>query len=457
MFAGLDYGTSNSALGTIANKKVELIKLFQNDNSIPSTIYTLDRNLVCEYVFDHLPEEQKKSYQQLRAPQLNAARASKNYLGIEASETTNYFGKQAIEQYISSPEEGVFIKSPKSFLGASGLSNNQVQFFEDLVTAMLLNIKNIAEAQLQDNISNVVIGRPVNFHGIDSQRSNQQALTIMTTAAQRVGFKNIEYLYEPIAAGIDFESGLNKDKTVLVVDIGGGTTDCSMVKMGPSFIKKVDRSEDFLAHTGQRIGGNDLDIQLAYHQMMPLFGLNSEQIKGIKMPTAPFWSAVSTNNVGEQAHFTSSNYLREIKELLIDAQQPQLIERLIYLQQSKQNHRLIRSAETTKIALSECTESSEEISVDLSYIEANLNLHLNTDSFENAIEKPLNLIKKLISEALIQSNVRPDIVYITGGTAKSPSVRKAVQSVLPDVVILDGDYYGSVAAGLTKWADKIWQ
>ncbi len=97
----------------------------------------------------------------------------------------------------------------------------------------------------------------MNFQGLNSEQSNRQALSILETAARRSGFKDIEFQYEPIAAGLSFERQLSENRTVLVVDIGGGTSDCAMVRMGPDHIQKADRAADFLGHTGERVGGNE--------------------------------------------------------------------------------------------------------------------------------------------------------------------------------------------------------
>ncbi len=452
MFAGIDYGTSNSALGIIEAKQVKLLPLYQDEKYLPSTLYTYDRSLICEYIHRNIEGAKQQLFQNKRLKQLQSAAAFRRHEGLDVNQLCNFFGKQAIQNYIDHPEDGVFIKSPKSFLGSTGLSHSQLQFFEDLVSAMLLNIKLIAEKQTQQALTQVVIGRPVNFQGVNSQKSNQQAIEIMTNAAKQCGFKEIEFLYEPLAAGVDFETSLTVDKIVLVVDIGGGTTDCSMVKMGPSFVNKQDRTKDFLAHTGQRVGGNDLDILLSYQCLMPLFGRGSLQKNGIELPDFLFWNAVSINNVAEQNHFSSQDYSRELSRFQRDAVNPELLERLVCLQKTKQQHRLVRSAELAKIDLAEI----DLVSVDLNYIEDNLVKIIERNLFEKAIERPLIKIKNLVKEAIDLAAVKPDLVYITGGTAKSPTVRSAVAEIVPDTAILDGDYYGSVTAGLTKWAQKIW-
>ncbi len=84
-------------------------------------------------------------------------------------------------------------------------------------------------------------------------------------------FKEIEFQYEPVAAGFEYEASLTQETRVLVVDIGGGTTDCSMLLMGPEHITKTTRHEQLLAHSGIRIGGNDFDIRIALKGIMPSF------------------------------------------------------------------------------------------------------------------------------------------------------------------------------------------
>ena len=452
MLSGLDFGTSNSAIGLSQSGQIELVSLFEDEKFIPSTLYTYDRNFICEYVDQQTSSATHDEYSRERRHQLNAAKRIRNFEGFEKDEAVVFFGKTALEHYIDSPEEGVFKKSPKSFLGATGLTSKQVHFFEDLVSAMMLNLKSAAEAQRQQELTQVVIGRPVNFQGVNSDQSNRQAIEIMTRSAERCGYKEVEFLFEPLAAGVDFESQLTKEKIVLVVDIGGGTTDCSMVKMGPSHIKKVDRSRDFLAHSGRRVGGNDIDIALAYHSLTPLLGRGSLKKKGIEVPSGPFWSAVSINDIGEQTNFNSRQLSESLLQLQRDAKHPEKLQRLIKLQQQKLNHRLVRSAELLKIQLSD----SPSVVCDLDYIEAQLATKVSQQEFADAITKPTRAIEKLIQECISQAATTPDLVYITGGSAKSPTVRESVNRVLPEIEILDGDYYGSVAAGLTKWADKIW-
>ena len=457
MITGFDYGTSNCAIGAVMpttdkNSSVTLLPLDHGEAFMPSTLYALERELVSEFVGLNIHDKaQQEQYAQIRAGALEQARRVRFDEGIESDEQTLFFGHDAFEQYLSFPDEGFFVKSPKSFLGSSGFRPEFIQFFEDIVTAMMQSIKQRAELSLQDDITHTVIGRPVNFQGSNAAKSNQQAIEILTTAATRAGFKNIEFLFEPIAAGMDFEERLEKNKTVLVVDVGGGTTDCAMVKMGPDYRHNEQRDQDFIAHSGERIGGNDLDIQLAGKHFMPLFGMKSTLKNGLSMPRQIFLDAVKTNDVGAQAKFNSLPVKLQLQQLVIETKEPELLKRFIKMRENGQNQQLVRSAEQCKIALSE--SSTDKVLLD--YIEANLDCDVTQAEFAEAIAHPLSRIVALMQEAITQAGCQPDLIYVTGGSAKSPAIRQAIEAALGNIEVVDGDHFGSVAAGLTVWAKRI--
>ena len=417
MIAGFDYGTSNCAIGVFSDKSAQLIAIDQGRTFMPSALYALERELICESVGQQIPKKSlQDSFIELRANPLNQARRVRREHDIQASEQSLYVGQEAFDQYFALPEEGYFVKSPKSFLGASGLRPEFVHFFEDIVTAMMQTIKQRAENQLGQTINHTVIGRPVNFQGMNSEQSNRQAIEILSISAKRAGFSSVEFLFEPLAAGFDFEARLDKNKTVLVVDVGGGTTDCAMVNMGPSHRDKIERSEDFLGHSGERIGGNDLDIQLAGKNLMQLFGMQSILKSGLPMPIQPYWDAVTTNNVGSQSTFNSKETSHSLQQLMLDTTEPELLQRFIDLREQKQNHHLVRSAEQCKIALSENAANN----VALDYIEQELACNINQQQFADAIERPLARVIALMQDVITQAGRQPDVIYITGGSAKSP-------------------------------------
>jgi len=452
MISGFDYGTSNCALGLMQSGQAQLVNIDGSHAFMPSTVYALGRELISEWLAAQLVGQAQQSFISAREQDLTQAKRFRREAFIEDDEQTLFFGRAAFDEYLAMPEEGYFVKSPKSFLGASGLQAKTLNFFEDIVASMMLTIKRSAEAGLSEPITHTVIGRPVNFQGVNSDESNRQALAILRAAAKRAGFKEVEFLYEPLAAGLHFEQQLEKEQLVLVVDIGGGTTDCSMVKMGPKLKDKVDRSDDFLGHSGERIGGNDLDIHLASHAFMPLFGMHSFKKSGLQMPTQIYWNAVSTNDLSAQSDFLHRDTGLLLEQLQRDAKQPELIARMIKLREQKQNHALVRSAERSKIALSD----AEVFVADLAALDEGLELAVNRSAFQQAITRPLGRMIALMHEAIKQAACKPELIYITGGSAKSPMLTQAIQQSIGDIPVLDGDHFGSVATGLTLWANRIY-
>lgn len=441
-------------MGVLNEERVQLIPLEQGKHYLPSTLYTHHSALVVDFVAQHLNgSEHEHGYKTARQPLLNTLARIKSDLDLQAGDETLFIGREAISEYVQFPEEGYFVKSPKSFFGATGLKQGQINFFEDIATAMILKIKQRAELSLGYTLSQTVIGRPVNFQAVGGEQSNQQAVGILTRAANRAGFKDVEFLYEPLAAGIDYESDLTQDQKVLVIDIGGGTSDCSFVQMGPSFRNKQQRDADFLAHSGKRVGGNDLDIALSYHGLMPLLGLGSTFKSGLPLPNQAFWQACKINDVNLQSQFYSAQHYRELSAQLRDVSAPDLYKRLIHLQQNKQGHQLVQQAEAAKIALS----SSENFNCDLTFLDSSLDKDISINELALAVDDSISQIVTLAKQAIADANTTPDVIYLTGGSAQSPLIKAALKTHLGDIKMVNGDHFGSVTAGLTKWASMLYK
>jgi len=449
---GFDYGTSNCAVGVMENNTPKLLSLGDHGRYISSTLYAPSRDVIVNWLQKRLSLPEQKNFQQQRQWQLQKGQNSLRELTLDGYPTELSFGQQALNNYLQEPDEGYYIKSPKSFLGASGLLPQQMELFEDIVAAMMSNVKSLTEAALGRSVSQTVIGRPINFQGLRGEESNQQAINLLTNAAKRVGFKDVEFQFEPVAAGFEYEASLTEETKVLVVDIGGGTTDCSMLLMGPKQAVLADRTRDLLSHSGERVGGNDFDIAFALKGIMPSFGLNSLLKTGKPMPSNSFWQAMAINNINHQTEFYSSANGRYLEQLIRDAEQPDLLTRLLTVQQQKLSYRVVNAAEQTKIALTEQTEQQ----IDLSDIDDGLTVDLDRNGFATACKRELNAIAVLMKDAISQANCQPDVVFVTGGTAKSPVLNQFLQQQFQDTPIVIGDHFGSVTAGLTRWAKTIY-
>jgi hypothetical chaperone protein len=448
VFIGFDYGTANCSVAVMQDDTPRLLTMENGSTLLPSMLCAPTREAVSEWLYRHhdVPLIGDETQALLRR-----AISFNRDEDIEVLQNSVQFGLASLKQYMDDPEEVWFVKSPKSFLGASGLKPQQVALFEDLVCAMMLHIKQQAQSQLPENIDQAVIGRPINFQGLGGEEANQQAQGILERAAKRAGFRDVIFQYEPVAAGLDFEATLTEEKRVLVVDIGGGTTDCSLLLMGPTWRHRQDREQSLLGHSGCRIGGNDLDIALAFKCLMPLLGMGGETEKGIALPVLPWWNAVAINDVPAQSDFYSSANGRALRDMVRDARDADNVALLLKVWQQRLSYRLVRSAEESKIALSD----RQSITTTLPFISDALATEINQLGLEAALNQPLARILEQVQLALDNGNVRPDVIYLTGGSARSPLIRKALSEQLPGIPVAGGDDFGSVTAGLARWAQIV--
>ncbi|AEG99612.1 molecular chaperone [Klebsiella aerogenes] len=448
MFIGFDYGTANCSVAVMQDNAPRLLTLENGSPLLPSMLCAPTREAVSEWLYRHhnVPADGAENQALLRRA-INYNRDE----DIEVLGNSVQFGLASLHQYVDDPEEVYFVKSPKSFLGANGLKPQQVALFEDLVCAMMLHIKQQAQSQLSEQITQAVIGRPINFQGLGGDDANAQAQGILERAATRAGFNDVVFQFEPVAAGLDFEATLNDEKRVLVVDIGGGTTDCSLLLMGPQWRQKADRQDSLLGHSGCRIGGNDLDIALAFKCLMPLLGMGGETEKGIALPVLPWWNAVAINDVPAQSDFYSAANGRMLNDLLRDARDADKVALLLKVWRQRLSYRLVRSAEESKIALS----AQPDFNAELPFISDELATTISQQGLEEALNQPLARIMEQVKLALESSHETPDVIYLTGGSARSPLIKKALAAQLPGIPIAGGDDFGSVTAGLARWAQVV--
>ncbi|PHI29083.1 molecular chaperone [Budvicia aquatica] len=450
MFIGFDYGTANCSVAVMHDGTPQLLEMENGSPLLPSMICAPTREAISEWLYRHheVPATDDETQALLRR-----AVSFNREEGIDVLHNSVQFGLSSLRQYMEDPEEVYFVKSPKSFLGASGLKPQQVALFEDLVCAMMLHIRQQAERQLAQTIDRAVIGRPINFQGLGGEEANRQAQGILDRAARRAGFLEVVFQFEPVAAGLDFESTLREEKRVLVVDIGGGTTDCSVLLMGPKWHHRSDREHSLLGHSGCRVGGNDLDIMLAFKQLCPLLGMGGQTEKGIALPILPWWNSVAINDVPAQNDFYSMANGRMLAELIRDAREPEKVAYLQKVWRQRLGYRLVRVAEESKIALSD----SSQIATMLPFIAADLGCDISQADLASAISQPLQRILEQVTLALENSRVKPDVIYLTGGSARSPMIKQALAQQLPGIPLVGGDDFGSVTAGLVRWANVVFR
>ena len=416
---GIDFGTSNcTAYAQDAQGRVVPVPLEGDETLLPTVAFASWGE-----DDDHRPAADRTF--------LSAARRG-----------TVLFGTPALQAYIADPLAGTLVRSPKAFLG-SDLPPGYVPVFTDVIARILVHIRQRAEAFTGATFTRAVVGRPVHYNGVLGARGDQQAIAMMEAALQAAGFAEWSFVAEPVAACLKFEQALEQETVVLVVDVGGGTTDCAVVRARPAGSTRQSRAEDVLGFSGDRVGGTDFDQSLAWGAFMPLFGRGLSTKDGRPLPHGVLADAVSTRSMPAQLRFRAAG--REIADLLRSVDDTVPLERLARLHRDQNQHRLVRSAELAKIGLSD----AQACEADLHYVEAGLAVTVQRALYEDACRPSLDKIEQLVVEARQAAGVEPKQVFVTGGMGMSPPVQARLRRVLgSDVPVEKTGALTSVGAGL---------
>lgn len=364
-------------------------------------------------------------------------------------------GRHAIESYVNGAE-GRFMRSIKRILGTDLMDkytmvNGGALKFDDIIAMFLRHIKSVAEHQVGDEISSVVLGRPVHYQDNDAS-ADSAAESKMRAIAQSVGFRDIVFQFEPIAGAFAHEQNLTTDKMALVVDLGGGTSDFTIIRIGPSYRNKMDRAADVLATGGIRIGGNDFDRNLSLASFMPAFGRGTTYgAKKLPVPAFIFsdlseWSKINFTYTQKNIHM--------VMDVLRTSHDELRVKRLLSLLELQEAHRLLQVVEEAKIQLTSALETAPKFA-ELGEV---LTFPTSAELFEAATQGEVDKITQAITDTLKLAGVQAaqiDMLILTGGTCEIPLVQRTVRKMFPDAMISDTAKMDSVGLGLTHMARQV--
>ena len=410
---GLDFGTSNSAIGILAGNAPALAPVEGNNTLIPSAVF-----------FDY--EKRGRIL----------------------------FGTSAIETYIGQTD-GRLMRALKSILSSplidekTALGYRKVPLTE-VVEIFIRHLKDRAEAFAGHEIDAVVHGRPVHFVDGDD-KADAKAQSVLEKIARQAGFRNIAFVYEPIAAAWHYEETSAAEEVVLIADIGGGTSDFTVIRIGPERRDRPNRAEDILASAGTRVGGTDFDTLLSLDAVMPLLGLGTYLIeKNLPMPNALYYELATWATINFA--YTHKN-AREVAELADNAREPGKILRLLKVIRERLGHRIAFAVEDAKIALSDRARAP----IALDFIDAALAAHATTRGFDHAIRSKTDRLTQMAAQCIADSGLKPDriqTIFFTGGSSRVPAVRRAIAEAAPAARAAAGADFLSVALGLTREAAR---
>src|SRR4029078_8035742 len=150
------------------------------------------------------------------------------------------------------------MRSLKSVLGTSLIDETtrlgrQRVSFRDVIAYYLGAVKRRAEQATGVELCDVVQGRPVHFVD-NAPDADRKAEDTLRTIARGIGFDDVTFQFEPIAAALDYERQSTSEEVALIADIGGGTSDFSIVRLGFERTDNAYRATDILSNDGVRIG-----------------------------------------------------------------------------------------------------------------------------------------------------------------------------------------------------------
>ncbi|WP_136418751.1 Hsp70 family protein [Herbaspirillum sp. ST 5-3] len=402
---GVDFGTSNSTVGWSRPGQSALLALEDGKATLPSAVF------------------------------------------FNAEEDAVSFGRAALADYLAG-YEGRLMRSLKSLLGTS-LIDGQTEVlgravpFRMLLAQFIAELKRRAESAAQRRFERAVFGRPVYFIDGDAG-ADRLAENTLREIALEAGYREVAFQYEPIAAAFDYESRIDREQLVLIADIGGGTSDFSLIRLGPQRAGRPERRDDILANGGVHIGGTDFDKYLSLSCVMPLLGLGSRLKSNSEVPSSYYFNLATWHTIN-LAYTQRAE--RELQDIHRDAVERDKIGRLLDLIRERAGHWLALRVEEGKIALSE----SGTAELALERLSPPQTLALDRARFDTAIDHLTTTVESTVAALLRDAGITPhavDTVFFTGGSSGVPLLRQRIAAAVPQARRVEGDLFGSIGAGL---------
>ena len=427
MFCAIDFGTSNSAIAIPhGDGDMRLVELEPGHQTMPTAVFYF---------------------------------ADDPRAGPELDGPPRAFGRAAVAAYVDGLD-GRLMRSMKSILGSNlidqttDVGGGRGAKYLDIVAGYLKHLKGRAERQAGAPMSRAVLGRPVFFVDDDPVR-DAQAQSALETAARQVGFDDIQFQYEPIAAAFDYERSVTREQVVLVADIGGGTSDFSVVRVGPQRIDVLDRKSDILANHGVHAAGTDFDRRVELAAILPEYGYGAygPSVAGAparEVPSGVYFDLATWHLINT---VYSPGRIAELRSMRGFYAEPKHYERLMVVVNERLGHELMARAEQAKIDVADGGETR----IDLSHTERHLAAALTEQQAVDAIEVDIERIVGAAREAVTQAGLAPvqiDALYFTGGSTGLRLLANRIAEAFPAAQVARGDRFASVATGLGLHAQR---
>jgi len=363
----------------------------------------------------------------------------------------SWTGPKGIERYLSKAGNGRLIQSLKSFLANRTFLSTEIfgkRFtVEDLIARILRDLREEAERQFGMPIISAIAGRPVRFVGAETTEDDAFAEGRLRTAFQLAGFERVEFELEPVAAAHYYESTLVRDELILIGDFGGGTSDFSLIRVGPTMLRNGHTKGDILGNAGVGIAGDAFDAKIIRRLVAPFLGAGTEIRSMDKNLPVPAWLYAKLERWHHLSFLKTKDTMNLLKSVKAQAREPEKIEGLLHLVNEDLGYRLHQAVQKTKSELSSAAKSCFRLSdgpIDIDAV-------TERPSFEEWIASELAEIEACVDALLQACDIRPagvNRVFLTGGSSFVPAVRRIFEQRFGMERVRTGDEFTSVARGL---------
>jgi hypothetical chaperone protein len=343
------------------------------------------------------------------------------------------------------------MKSIKQILPVSSFINtrigNNIYSASDLVSFILIDLKKAADKIIGYECQSAIIGRPVFFDDLNKGKDDLAQKRLLE-AAEIAGFTSIRFQFEPISAAFAYEKTIQKKERVLVADLGGGTTDFTLIELDPTKSSNTNRREDILATGGIYIGGDNFDSSFMWEKGTPYFGrgIKYESIPGkmVDLPTSFFQNICSWK---EMNFFNGQKVKNSLNQYFVYTKRNPIFKNLITLIDNNLGFSIFKEIEKVKIQLTE----NEVANFKFSQFNIQINEEITKDAYAEIIQDDVNSIERYLNKFLELNAIdssQIDSLFLTGGTSLVPSVKQIFHRKFPSTPIHSGDNFISVANGL---------
>ena len=424
---GLDFGTTNSAVAIAAGSDAVLAGFATTDgktSTFPSVLYFERQRLAT------------------------------------GSRVRCHAGPAAIASYLRAEDKGRLLQSLKAYLGDSGFETTSVfgstHTLAGLISLIVKQMLSSAERPVDPAAARVVIGRPVHFTNAKGGSDDEFALSRLLDAVGRCGFEEILVEYEPVAAAYSYERNLAHDEIILIGDFGGGTSDFSILRVGPSFRRHGRTRADILGSDGVAVAGDSFDRQIVRHLVAPRLGMDSEYLSPPdKLLPVPAWPYERLERWHQLSFLNTDRQLERMERIRQCASSPDRVQAFIDVVRGELGYQLHEAVRRTKFALSSQVDTSFEFVTDtLSIVQK-----VTRPEFERWIARELAAMARCVDGLVGRIGIPPseiDHVFLTGGSSFVPAVRRIFIDRFGASKITGGGELTSVATGLALRASEHW-